>query len=193
MPNTLAFVSYVLLTTFTPGPNNIMAMSNASRVGFRRGLRFNAGVFVGFLVIAVLALVFSLTLYRVMPNVKVYMTFVGAAYILWLAWKTLRSSAHAAEDGAGLGFTTGALLQLVNPKVILYSITIMATFVAPYYRTWPTTLGFAVLIATMGFIATTVWALFGSAFQRVLARHHTVISAVMAALLVYCAASLFFE
>ncbi len=45
MPNFSAFLSYVIITTFTPGPNNIMSMSNASRYGFRKSLPFNVGVF----------------------------------------------------------------------------------------------------------------------------------------------------
>ena len=48
MPNFTAFVSYVLITTFTPGPNNIMSMSNASRYGFKRSIMFNVGVFLAF-------------------------------------------------------------------------------------------------------------------------------------------------
>ncbi|HWJ02835.1 MAG TPA: lysine transporter LysE, partial [Verrucomicrobiae bacterium] len=36
MPNFAAFLSYVLVTSFTPGPNNIMSMSNASRYGFKK-------------------------------------------------------------------------------------------------------------------------------------------------------------
>jgi hypothetical protein len=38
MPNFAAFLSYVLVTTFTPGPNNIMSMSNASRYGFKKSI-----------------------------------------------------------------------------------------------------------------------------------------------------------
>jgi hypothetical protein len=47
----VAFLSYVLLTTFTPGPNNIMSMSMASRHGLRRSLPFTSGIFVGFLLV----------------------------------------------------------------------------------------------------------------------------------------------
>ena len=48
MPNVFAFLSYVVVTTFTPGPNNVMSMSNASRYGFRRSMRFTTGVCAGF-------------------------------------------------------------------------------------------------------------------------------------------------
>ena len=193
MPNPFAFATYVLLTTFTPGPNNIMAMTNASRVGLRRGMRFNVGVFAGFVVIASAAAIFSLTLYRLIPNFRPIMTVVGAAYILWLAWKVLRSTPHA-EDGAGeLGFGSGMVLQLVNAKVVLYSFTVMGTFVIPCYRAPWQLLGFAVSLAFVGFVSTTAWAAFGAAFERVLTKHHRIINIVMALLLVYCAVSLFFE
>ena len=193
MPNPFAFVTYVLLTTFTPGPNNIMAMTNASRVGLRRGMRFNAGVFVGFLVVAGLAAVFSLTLYRLLPNVKPIMTIVGAAYILWLAWKVWRSTPHAENDAGRLGFASGAALQLVNAKLVLYCFTVMGTFVVPYYHSLPAIMAFVVSLAAVGFASTTTWASFGAVFERVLAKHYRVINAVMALLLVYCAASLFFD
>ena len=193
MPNPFAFATYVLLTTFTPGPNNIMAMTNASRVGLRRGMRFNGGVFAGFVLVASLAAIFSLTLYRLLPNFKPVMTVVGAAYILWLAWKVLRSTPHAENGGGELGFGSGAVLQLVNAKAVLYCFTVMATFVIPYYHATWQILGFAVGMALVSFVATTTWAGFGAAFERVLAKHHRVINAVMAALLVYCAVSLFWE
>ena len=42
--NFFAFITYVVVTTFTPGPNNMMAMSNGLQDGFRKTLRFLAGV-----------------------------------------------------------------------------------------------------------------------------------------------------
>ena len=41
MLNIAAFSSYVLVTTFTPRPDNIMSMSNASRDGFINSIKFN--------------------------------------------------------------------------------------------------------------------------------------------------------
>jgi cysteine/O-acetylserine efflux protein len=94
LPNVAAFLSYVFITTFTPGPNNIMSMSNASRYGFLKSLPFNIGIFFGFLVILALSSLFSVSLYAVIPSVKPVMTVVGAVYILWLAWKTYHSKPH---------------------------------------------------------------------------------------------------
>ena len=38
------FLSYAVVTAVTPGPNNLMSLSNAGRLGFRRALPFNLGI-----------------------------------------------------------------------------------------------------------------------------------------------------
>ena len=44
----LDFLSYAIVTAVTPGPNNLMSMSNAGRLGFRRSFPFNLGIWAGF-------------------------------------------------------------------------------------------------------------------------------------------------
>lgn len=192
MPNPFAFLSYVMLTTFTPGPNNIMSMSNASRLGFRKSLRFTAGVFAGFFVVMSLACAFTLSLYKTLPNIKPIMTVVGATYILWLAYKTVSTSPHADNSTRGTGsFMSGAVLQFFNPKGILYGLTVASTFLVPYYKSPALLAGFCLFMAGVAFVSTSSWAAFGSLFERFLARNGRVVSWVMALLLVYCAVSLF--
>lgn len=193
MPNLTAFLSYVLITTFTPGPNNIMSMSNASRYGFKRSIFFNVGIFFGFFIIIALCSIFSVTLYSLIPTIKPVMTLIGAAYILWLAWKTYKSQPHNEDKNTKHTntFSAGLLLQFVNPKVILYGITTVSTFIVPYYKSVFVLAGFSALLAFVGFVATCCWSLFGSIFQRFLVKNHTAINLIMALLLIYCAISLF--
>lgn len=192
MLNITAFLSYVFVTSFTPGPNNLMSLSNASRYGFKRSINFNFGVFAGFFLVIALCSLFSVGLYKYIPSIKPVMTVVGATYILWLAWKTLKSKPSDAEDVQNqYGFIEGLLLQFVNPKAILYGITTVSTFIIPYYDSPTILLAFAVFLALIGFISTCCWALFGSLFQKFLTNHTQLFNLVMTALLVYCAVSLF--
>jgi cysteine/O-acetylserine efflux protein len=193
MPNFLAFLSYVLVTTFTPGPNNIMSMSNASRYGFRKSIFFNVGIFVGFFIIIALCSIFSVTLYSLIPSIKPIMTYIGAVYILWLAWKTYKSEPHndSNSEKQTNTFLSGLLLQFVNPKVIIYGVTTVSTFIVPYYSSVFVLTGFSVLLAFVGFVATCCWSLFGSVFQKLLVEKDKVVNIIMALLLVYCAISLF--
>ena len=98
MNHWLPFLGYVLVTEFTPGPNNISSMSNASRYGFAASSRYRLGIYFGFFVIQTLAALFSAVLTGVIPAVKPYMLALGAAYILWMAWKTITSRS---SDGDG--------------------------------------------------------------------------------------------
>jgi threonine/homoserine/homoserine lactone efflux protein len=181
-----------MLTTFTPGPNNIMSMSNASRFGFRKSLSFTSGVFAGFFLVMVLSCAFSVTLYKALPNIKPVMTAVGAVYILWLAYKTAVAKPHTGEGADGQStFLSGVMLQFLNPKGILYGVTAASTFLVPYYTSAAVLAAFCLFMAIVSFASTSSWALFGSVFERFLAQHHRAVGLVMCGLLVYCAISLY--
>ncbi|HHZ00386.1 MAG TPA: LysE family transporter [Tissierellia bacterium] len=192
MPNITAFLSYVLITTFTPGPNNIMAMSNASRYGFKKSLKFNLGVFIGFLIIMVLSSFLSFTLYSLIPAIKPVMTLIGASYILWLAWKTYKSDPHARDERKATNtFTAGLLLQFVNVKVIIYCITTVLTFISPYYKSIFALSMFSLFMASLSLMSTCSWAMFGAVFQKFLIKNHKAVNVIMALLLVYCTLSFY--
>jgi len=193
LPNIIAFMSYVFITSFTPGPNNIMAMTNATHHGFKKSIAFNTGVAVGFFTILILSNLFAMTLYNYLPTFKGIVTWIGAGYILWLAYKTLKSKpvASKGELSQPTGFTSGILLQFVNPKAILYSITTVSTFIIPYYEGNLVLILFSICLAFVSFLSTSSWALFGSLFQRFMANYYKPINVVMALLLAYCAISLF--
>jgi len=192
MPNLMAFLSYILITTFTPGPNVIMSMSNAAKYGVKKSLPFNIGVFIGFTIIMVLSSIFSITLYTLVPSIKPVMSYIGAAYILYLAWKIYKSkpSSQQEDEKATTSIVSGLLLQFVNPKVILFCITTVTTFIMPYYKSAFALAVFSVAIAFTGFIATLCWAFFGSIFQKFIIKNDKIINTIMALLLVYCAVSL---
>ena len=191
MPNVFAFLSFVAVTTFTPGPNNIMAMSNASRYGLRHSMRFTLGVCAGFFLIVGLSIAFTIGLYSAIPKIKPVMTVVGAAYILWLAYKTVTSSPHDESSAGQSTFFSGMMLQFLNPKAILYGVTAASTFIVPFYHSVPVLTAFAAALALVSLVSTSCWALFGSVFERFMAENHRTVGYVMGALLVYCAVSLF--
>ena len=187
-----AFLTYAVITAATPGPNNIMSMSNAGRLGFRRALPFNLGIWVGFTLVMALCTLFCTALSALIPAIRLPMLVLGAAYMLYLAWGTFRSSDVIQEDHAREGFRSGLLLQFINPKIYLYGIMSMEAYILPYYSGQPAVLlFFALLLAFIGFVFTLAWAAFGSVFRLLFSRHARVVNTIMALLLVYCAVSLF--
>jgi threonine/homoserine/homoserine lactone efflux protein len=188
MPDYIPFISYVIITTFTPGPNNITSMINSGRVGLRKGIKFNFGIFVGFTVVMLLCGLFGALLSEYLPAVKPYLVYVGAAYILWLAYKIFKSEYRENDDGCNdmYGFKEGISLQFVNVKVILFGVTTLSTFIVPYYNQGEILL-FAIFLAILAFISTVSWALFGSVFHKLFIKKARIMNTLMAALLVYTA------
>ena len=208
MFNLGAFLSYVFAASFTPGPNNIMSMSNASRYGYKKTLKFILGVFTGFFVIMLLSSYFNLFLFNVMPKIKIFMSILGAVYMLYLAIKIMKSedeidvesNEELAEDNdtskstvtkrALSTFPIGMTMQFVNPKGILYGITVASNFIIPYYKSNIAIILFSIFLAFVAFLSTSSWALFGSLFNRFLSKYRRQFNIVMGLLLIYSAISI---
>ena len=164
------FLIYCFITAYSPGANNLLSMSNAMRLGFSRSIRFNFGITAGFSIVMALCTIFSAALYSLLPKVKIVMQVLGAAYMLYLAWKVWRSTGDL-NNGTGkeAGFLSGMIL----------------------YQSFGALCGFTVLLSVIGASGTYVWALFGAAFCKFFSMHARMVNFVMAILLVYCAVSLF--
>jgi len=187
----ISFTSYIIIVAITPGPNNIMSMNNAKNVGFKKGLTFNFGMFTGIFTVMILCLVFSSVLYSMVPKIQFPMKILGASYIVYLIIKTLLPQKEHEIKNEKNSFLVGALLQLINPKLIIYGITAISSFILPYYRELPILILFSFFLALAGFISIICWALFGSLFSKLFTNHKTVLNIIMVILLLYCIVSLF--
>lgn len=198
MFQTGAFLSYVIVVSFTPGPNNILSMVNASRDGFKKTLRFLFGIFTGFFTLLILSSYFNLLLFNLMPKIKIVMSIIGAVYMTYLAIKIMKSK--PANDkrnddsrksrGKINSFSTGLAMQFINPKGVLYCITVVANFIIPYYKSGFTLFLFSLFLALVGFSSVCSWALFGSLFNRFIEKYQKLFNLAMGLLLFYSAYSI---
>ena len=161
-----SFLTYAVVTAVTPGPNNIMSMSNGSRRGFKGALPFNFGILAGFSAVMILCTAFCSLLSTWIPRIKMPMLIVGACYMLYLAWETFHNSGTIEEHHSRDGLLSGFLLQFVNPKIYIYCIMSMEAYILPFYN-WKSLplLGFVLLLVFIGFIFTLLWSAFWSIFK----------------------------
>ena len=121
------------------------------------------------------------------------MQIFGAAYMLYLAWKVWKTSSDLkAENKTESSFFAGMILQFMNPKIYIYAITAMYLYILPVFHSAMALAGFTAVLTMIGASGSYVWALFGSAFCKIFAKHTRAVNLIMAFLLVYCAISLFF-
>jgi threonine/homoserine/homoserine lactone efflux protein len=120
------------------------------------------------------------------------MKIIGAAYMVYLIIKTIVPSKKNEIKNNNGSFIIGALLQLINPKIIIYGITAMSSYILLYYNSIPILIFFVFLLSFVGFTGTICWALFGSLFSVLFNKHGKILNIIMAILLLYCAVSLFY-
>ncbi|WP_430510781.1 LysE family transporter [Gottfriedia solisilvae] len=188
----LSFLLFVFVASFTPGPNNIMAMIFANQNGFKSSIRFCFGVGVGFFIIMLICSYFNLVLHSFIPKIELFLTIFGFVYMLYLAYKILKSSANQSnsENSKNNTFFTGILLQFINPKGLIYGLTAVSSFIIPYYKTNFSLIIASFFLAFVGFTSTVCWSAFGSVFQKFLSTYRKQFNIVMALLLVYTAVSI---
>ena len=135
----------------------------------------------------------STTLLNFFPALEPIMRYVGAGYILYLAFGILKASYTFTEkDVKPLGFVHGLMLQILNPKLTVYAFSLFSIFLASITKSFvPLTL-VCVLLAATSFCATSVWALFGTAIKAYLhnPRLKATINIILSLSLVYTAMTL---
>ena len=126
------------------------------------------------------------------PRIKIAMQILGAAYMLYLAWKVWKSSVDPSVDsGKAASFLSGMVLQFANPKIYIYAITAMSLYILPVYHSVAALVGFTVILTLIGASGSFVWALSGAAFCKFFSKHTRLVNTIMALLLIYCAVALF--
>ena len=189
----LPVISYILISSFTPGPSNISSASLAVLYGYKNTLRYQAGLAAGVFLLMFLSGVLSTTLTTHFPALEPIMRYAGALYILYLAFGILKASYTFSEaESKPLGFLHGLTLQLLNPKLFIYAFTLFSAFLVTTSKNIIPLLGVVTLLALVAFCATSTWALFGTVIKTHLhnPRLKTVINIILSLTLVYTAISL---
>jgi cysteine/O-acetylserine efflux protein len=188
--NPFPLLSYVLISTFTPGPSNISSASLAVQRGYRNTLSYQAGLAVVVFLMMLLSGLISATLLRIFPALEPVLRYAGAAYILYLAFGMLKASySFTGQDAKPPGFAHGFMLQILNPKLLVYAFTLFSGFLASITSNAALVFLAASLLAATSFVATSVWAVFGTAIKTYLhdPRLKTIVNILLALSLVYTA------
>lgn len=145
------------------------------------GATFAFGLLLG------ISAVLNTILITIIPKILILMQIIGSVYMLYLAYQIYKMEvSEPAEIQTGT-FASGFLMQFVNPKVVLFTMTVIPSFVMPYYTSTSALAAFAAAITIIGFFAFVTWVLFGVMFKELLRKHQKAVNIIMALFLVYSA------
>lgn len=186
-----SFLLYCFVGGITPGPANLCSLGAALRYGRGPALRQWRGLFCGFFVDSMGAVALTWLLGAALNQYVGMLSWVGAAYLLWMAWHMLRSGgADVDNDPAAPSFRNGLLVQLTNVKVIVFCITALSVYVLPYSRSIWALLPVGIFLPFTGPVCNLVWLFAGASLQKLFADHRRAVDVGMAVSLLLCAVSL---
>jgi len=186
---------YLAVSAFTPGPNNLMCMYLGANYGLRGSRKFITASMSSVFVKALLCGLLNVALARFIPAVVPVMKWVGAAYMLYLAWSMLKSGLKkqsAAEQKGESTYSAGILLQLLNIKSWVAALSAFSVYVVPYTTALWAIFAGALTMLCLLITASLCWCLFGRAIKDVYETYRLPISVLMALSLVYCAVTALF-
>ena len=170
MIDPLPFLTYTFVMSITPGPNNVMLTASGARFGLRRTLPHLIGISSGFAVQLLAVCAGLAVLFRRWPALQTLLSWVGAAYLVFLGWQLLRSEAAAAAARARpLRLYEAALFQFLNPKAWVMSLTAATLFLPAGLDPLLQGLYMVAVNVAIGLPCMAVWALFGSSLRSFLA------------------------
>lgn len=152
-----SFFSYVTVMSITPGPNNLLLATSGVNFGMRRTLPMLFGIMIGCAVQTAIAGMALELLLHWMATIRLPLTLVGCAYLLWLSWKLFRAGAPELRAKPQLmTLLGGACFQAINPKAWL-----MASNVALLYSTSSGVLTVMIGFMLLNLPCILVWAALG--------------------------------
>ncbi|TQF83157.1 LysE family translocator [Elioraea sp. Yellowstone] len=164
-----ALAAFAFATSVTPGPNVIMVAASAANHGVRATLPHMAGITIGFPVMIVLVGLGLAGPFAANPDLHTALKWIGAAWIVWLAWKIARAGAPG--EGARrppLGFLGAAAFQWVNPKAWLLALAAIPAFTRPGGDLVTETLVIAAVFLLVSPPSVGFWAVVGAGAGRIL-------------------------
>ena len=128
-----AFVPLSLALNFTPGPDMLFCIAQGMRAGPVAALAASFGISTGAMIHVTVAGLGVGALVAASPALLDLVRWSGAGYLLWVARTTLRDPAGSPAPTRlvpGKAFRQGLIVNLTNPKVILFVLAFIPQFVS---------------------------------------------------------------
>ena len=177
----------ILVIGYTPGPANIFALAMVLHYGKKKALTMWLGLLTGFSIAVFIMAILTHLIGIAFGQYVIYLKYLGAAYIMYLAYKIWRDSSHPKEKKQDCTFMSGMIVQLTNAKMLLFDLTAFSTFVLPYSGRFADLLKVAAWLVVAGPGANLVWLLAGSYLRRFFINYKHHIDVICAIALFLCA------
>lgn len=130
-PTLLPFLLFAFVASITPGPTNILVLSNSARYGLAAAVPIIFGACASAATIVLLVGSGAGSSLTALPSVQTAMQWIGVAWLSYLSWQIFSAPAEAVtarDTDARLGWVGAAGLQLINPKTWMMALAVVSVF-----------------------------------------------------------------
>jgi len=137
LEETALFVMASIALAFAPGPDNIFVLMQSALYGPSRGIMVTLGLCTGLIVHTAAVSLGVAALLQASEVAFDILKYVGAAYLLWLAWKSFRATAAVLQSEKEVLpsyrqlYLRGIFLNVTNPKVAIFFLAFLPQFTDP--------------------------------------------------------------
>ena len=187
---------YYIIMYATPGPNNSILTASGIKFGFTKTIPNILGIPTGHGIQLILVCFGLGSLFMQFPYLLSSLKYVGATYLLYLAWKMFGSlNINISEDNsAPLKYYEAILFQFVNPKAWVICITAVSLFYPEKENIFIGTLFMVFMSTIINIPSISLWAFGGSIIRNYLndAKFKKILECLLAVLLIGTAISIIF-
>jgi len=127
----LPLIIFCFSTSITPGPNNLMIMMSGAKFGVKSSLPHYFGICIGFALMVALVGLGLGEIFNRWSILHLIIKYVGALYMLYLAWQIIRSTSELKTVSARskpLNFVQALLFQWINPKAWIMAVGAISAY-----------------------------------------------------------------
>ncbi|KQQ61019.1 amino acid transporter [Rhizobium sp. Leaf311] len=169
----MLFSAAAVVLTATPGPDMLLIASRSVSQGRSAGFLTYAGIAAGTYCHAIAAALGLSQLFVTVPLAYEIVRWAGCAYLLYLAYKTIRSKSSAFAPSAGLKrlsgkriFSEGLATNILNPKMALFVLALFPQFIDPNGSMLIQTVALASILNGIGFLVNGAVILLGTSIRH---------------------------
>ena len=169
--------SFIVLITTTalllgsPGPAPLALAATGATFGVKKGIPFLFGILFGLSVAIIGATAGLATLFSQFPSFRIVCQFIGAAYILYIAYKIALAPVVSNQDSqAAPSLRDGFILNLLNPKAYAAFLAIFSQFLLPFNSPLISYVATGITCLVVAVVVDILWLIFGGALKPVFSK-----------------------
>ena len=129
-PELLSMSLFMLVTSCSPGPNNIVASYSAFNFGVTKTIPHMCGVIFGFTTLVAVVNFGLINIFKMFPIIQEILKYGGTIFLIYLAYKISFSKFNSEDSSENpVKFIETFFFQFLNPKGVIVGIIVVSTYV----------------------------------------------------------------